>query len=661
MSSRALVVDDEPDILQTLGLALKAEGIVIETAANGREALAIFTGRGPFDLVLTDLKMPEMDGLELLRHIRILDDTVEVIVLTGFATVENAVRALKDDGAFDFLLKPLDDIAILTASVSRALERRRLRLENHALIRELSKLSTAVTQSPSMVMITDADGIIEYVNPKFTEVTGYPPAEAVGRTPRFLKTERTPPETYATLWRALQAGEIWRGEFVNRKRHGTLFIDRAAIGVVRNREGVTTHFVKVSEDITPRKRAESALKRNERFITAVLDSLATGIAVLGPNGAIVKVNRAWMDAAAENGAVAADEKPGGNYLAVYERDMAAATASGDRRAAKAATEAMSGIRKVLSAESERFEMEYRKDTPAGERWTLLQASRLRDAAFQGVISRADISEFKRLEKRLRLGQKMDAITTLAGGIAHELNNSLAGLVGYFSLLEMASPTSEKTLRYLEGMKSVTTRMTGLAHQLLAYSRGNKYEPRTLTAAGLLALILPDLERIPPADVRIGLVDMDDILLIEVDVAQMRMVFSALARNSSEAMKPGGGSIRITARGHRVTGTARLEPAIPEGSYVRLDFMDDGIGMDEDTLSRVFDPFFSTKFVGRGMGLAAVHGVIHNHGGHVMVSSEPGAGTTFQIFLPVVERETPGSAGAPGGGEMTCGSSISTGY
>ncbi|QTA83549.1 Two component system response regulator/histidine kinase [Desulfonema limicola] len=167
MKENILIVDDEADILNLLQFTLTAEGFNVSTASNGKEALEAFHA-GNFDLVLTDIKMPVMDGLELIGHLREKNADAEVIVLTGHASVEIAVDALKNGGAFDFFQKPLDDIDHLLMTINRALERQRLKKERDMALTRLKaseNFSQAVINSlPSHILVLDKKGIIIKVN-----------------------------------------------------------------------------------------------------------------------------------------------------------------------------------------------------------------------------------------------------------------------------------------------------------------------------------------------------------------------------------------------------------------------------------------------------------------------------------------------------------------
>ena len=126
---------------------------------------------------------------------------------------------------------------------------------------ELRKLLRAIEQSPSTVMITDANGNIEYVNPKFTQLTGYTPEEVRGKNPRFLKPDNIPSERYRNLWEIISSGGEWHGEFCNKKKNGELYWEYASISPVRNSKGVITHYIAVKEDITERKKMEDELRK----------------------------------------------------------------------------------------------------------------------------------------------------------------------------------------------------------------------------------------------------------------------------------------------------------------------------------------------------------------------------------------------------------------
>jgi PAS domain S-box-containing protein len=251
---------------------------------------------------------------------------------------------------------------------------------------------------------------------------------------------------------------------------------------------------------------------------------------------------------------------------------------------------------------------------------------------------ADVTEQKHLEIQLQRAQRMEAIATLAGGIAHEFNNALSGVIGNIELLKMDLPYDENVRKYAEIMKISTHRMANLTNQLLAYAQGGKYQPKNIPIDTIVKNTVPIIQHgIDPA-IKVETDLPADISNVEVDLTQMQMVLSAVLNNSAEAMD-GKGRIRITAGDKELDEEfTRYHPGLKPGDYVCLTIEDNGKGMDEETKKRVFDPFFTTKFQGRGLAMAAAYGIVRNHDGWISLYSELGRGTVTCIFLPAVKVE-----------------------
>jgi len=228
-----------------------------DAVENGERGLALFREHR-HDIVITDISMPVMDGVEMAAAIRAINPETVIIVLTA----HSGTRYLLDSielGINNYVLKPVNYeklFAAIDKSVSTIRLKRRV-ASQHLFIR---KLSRAVEQSPSTVVITDACGKIEYANPKFFELTGYSPDEVMGENPRILKSGVMSPAFYDALWRTISTGKEWRGEFLNRKRNGELYWESAAISPVTDETGAITNYVAVKEDITARKRAEEKVE-----------------------------------------------------------------------------------------------------------------------------------------------------------------------------------------------------------------------------------------------------------------------------------------------------------------------------------------------------------------------------------------------------------------
>jgi len=228
-----------------------------DAAENGERGVALFKEHR-HDIVITDISMPVMDGVEMAAAIKAINPETVIIVLTA----HSGTRYLLDSielGINNYVLKPVNYEKLFTVidkSVSTITLKRRV-ASQHLFIR---KLSRAVEQSPSTVLITDAHGQIEYANPKFFELTGYSPDEVMGENPRILKSGVMSPAFYDTLWRTISTGNEWHGEFMNRKKNGDLYWESAAISPVTDEAGAITNYVAVKEDITARKRAEEKVE-----------------------------------------------------------------------------------------------------------------------------------------------------------------------------------------------------------------------------------------------------------------------------------------------------------------------------------------------------------------------------------------------------------------
>ena len=239
------------------------------------------------------------------------------------------------------------------------------------------------------------------------------------------------------------------------------------------------------------------------------------------------------------------------------------------------------------------------------------------------------------EKQLMQARHMETVAALAGGVAHQFNNALTGLVGNLDLIDMAVEDGSDTSRYLGRTRPIIERMTGLTNQLLAYAQGGKYLASAISLNNLIVDTLPVIRRTIKPTVAFDTSPIDETLTVKVDVIQMRMAILAIVSNADEAIE-GDGDIQL--RTFSVTSEAlpeALKDELGPGQYVCICIRDNGKGMDDKTLQRIFEPFYSTKFEGRGLSMAAVFGIIKNHDGWVAVRSEPGQGTEVQVYLPIV--------------------------
>jgi PAS domain S-box-containing protein len=309
-------------------------------------------------------------------------------------------------------------------------------------------------------------------------------------------------------------------------------------------------------------------------------------------------------------------------------------------------------RRVM-ASGERFYFEEPIAEGGDIKWFETFKTPIRDArgVVTGTVGLArDITERKRaeerqkdLERRMQETQKLESLGVLAGGIAHDFNNLLACMLSNAELLDaalMRAPELEELRQRVLDLRSAALQAAGLTNQMLAYSGRGHFETRSLSVTELVG----EMGRLLAASIsKKARIDYDlapELPAIQADAAQMRQVIMNLVTNASEALEDRAGTIRIR------TGTEHVDTALEglhgpaslaPGAYVFLEVSDDGCGMNEEARARLCEPFFTTKFAGRGLGLSAVQGIVRGHGGGIVLRSELRQGTTVKVLLPSADR------------------------
>jgi PAS domain S-box-containing protein len=288
--------------------------------------------------------------------------------------------------------------------------------------------------------------------------------------------------------------------------------------------------------------------------------------------------------------------------------------------------------------------------------TWLSPLRGPDGRPRGVIGvSTDITQRRRLEDQLRQAQKMEAIGRLAGGVAHDFNNLLAAIMGHGELMMRRLDATHPLHRHAEAIQKAATRGALLTRQLLAFSRKEVLAPRVLDIHLVVAEMEEMLRRLIGEHIELVILLGDRPLQVRADRGQLEQVIMNLAVNARDAMAAGG-VLTIEVAPVDLNGKSGGEARRP-GPHVLVSVTDTGCGMDATTVTRIFEPFYTTKDQGKGtgLGLSTVYGIVEQSGGHIEVASEPGAGSTFKVFLPRVE-ETVGAPGSESAGPTpACGS------
>jgi len=436
--------------------------------------------------------------------------------------------------------------------------------------------------------------------------------------------------------------------------HGQRWLHTMKIPVV-GPDGEPEYLLGISEDITERKTAQEALKRRSEELASANEDLEQA--------------RLRLEAREEQLSFMLEHLPGAYWT--VDREAKLTSLTGTRAAVIAAVEAVgqpieelfgdeavAAHRAAANGEEQAFELH------RGERIFEVRVEPL--AGRRGVAGLAlDVTEHRRLEAerlqvRLQKAQKLEVLGVLAGGIAHDFNNLLVSMLGHASLAMMRLSPDSPAMESLRQVEASAERASELTRQLLAYSGRGRFvvEPLVLDEAieEIVALLRVSLAK----GIELRLDFQDDLPAVEADLAQIRQLVMNLITNASDAIGTRGGVVRVSTRLVETDSSYFddhwLQQELPEGLYVALEVSDTGEGMSPETQARMFDPFFSTKPGGHGLGLAAALGIVRGHNGSVRVYSEPGRGTSIKVLLPVADpdaarmsQEIAGTRESPGRG------------
>ncbi|MBI3852873.1 MAG: PAS domain S-box protein [Verrucomicrobia bacterium] len=370
-----------------------------------------------------------------------------------------------------------------------------------------------------------------------------------------------------------------------------------------------------------RKRAEEALRENERRFRATFEQAAVGMSHVLPEGRFKRVNQKFCD------------------ITGYSRDELLARTIQDITHPDDLQADLKQVRRLLAGEIQTYSMEKRYIRQDGSQvWVELTVSLVRKSGgeadyFIAVIE--DITNRRSLEMQLRQSQKMEAVGQLAGGVAHDFNNILAAMMMQTELADLVEATPPEVRETLRDIRAAAERAANLTRQLLLFSRRQVMQPRLLDLNEVVTGLAKMLQRIIREDVRLQLHLHSAPLMIYADAGMLDQLLMNLAVNARDAMPNGGRLLIETAEKTFAEEQVRLNPEATPGRYAWLSVSDTGCGISHEVLPRIFEPFFTTKEAGQGtgLGLATVFGIVKQHRGWIKVYSEPGQGTNFQVFLP----------------------------
>jgi two-component system, cell cycle sensor histidine kinase and response regulator CckA len=650
---KILVVDDEAELMNALVEALTSQCYQVAGFTNCRHALEVLREED-FDLLLSDLMMPEMDGIRVVRAALEIDPHLVCIIMTGQDTLQTAVDALKT-GVFDYVVKPVSRDTIMLA-LARAMKVRQLRLENLQLrqtvaIYDLGQ-TIAFTLDPQTILSRLADAALQHT--EADEVSILLPteggdelyvAEVRGEDRQRLLGERVSLEESISGWVARERQPLLLQGDVNDVRFRPLWPHpgiRSAVSIPIQLANKLVGIININ-----------ALNRKRAFTLGQVKALST----------LATTAASALESASLYGRVRASEERyrelvenahdiiyshdlEGNYMSInkagelitgYTVQEALKLNFTDTIAPEFLQKAREMVKRKLAGERvTAYELEIiAKD---GRRITVEVNTKLvyQDGVPVGVQGIArDASARKQLEDQLRQSQKMEAIGRLAGGVAHDFNNLLTAINGYSKLALQRLDDNSSIRPYLEEVKKAGERAANLTRQLLAFGRKQILQPLPLDLNSVVTDMNKMLRRLIGEDIELTATLASDLKRIIADPGQIEQVLVNLIVNARDAMPTGGKIIIETANAQLDLEYTNHHVGVKPGNYVMLAVSDTGIGMNEETRARIFEPFFTTKDEGKGtgLGLSTVYGIVQQSGGSIWVYSEPNRGTSFKVYLP----------------------------
>lgn len=635
-----LVVEDNPSDLKFLTDILKNVGYQVRPASDGELALRSVQAKQP-DLIMLDVKLPDMNGVEVCRRLKANTETNEipVIFISALGETDLKVKAL-EGGGVDYITKPIESAEVLArikthlgmhrlqqrlASQSDELiaeinERKRVeeKLQKHqkhledlveertsALMEREEKYRSLFESSLDGIAESSLEGKLLSCNPAYSKMTGYSEAEAKKLTYQELTPLKWAEIDKKHVQQCLEKGFSDPYEKERLRKDGQVFPISIRRWLRKDEQGNPLSLWGIVRDISDRKRVEKALRESEKNYRSMLEAMKDAAYICSSEFRIEYMNprmisRIGRDATGEL-----------CHKAVYDSDEKCSWCIFD---------------KIQQGEHVEYELEDPKDN----RYYSITNSPILHSG--GSISKLtifrDITESKETEAQLRQSHKMESIGTIAGGIAHDFNNLFFMIVGNAELALEDIPEWNPTHANLKEIKAASLRASGIVKQLLNFSRKTDQKLIPIGAITVIKDALKFLRSAISTTVEIQKHLPDTDITIMADSIQINQLLMNLCTNASQAMEETGGTLEITVENEVLTEeSASNYPDLTAGEHVKITVSDTGPGIDPEIIDRIFDPYFTTKDVGKGsgMGLAVVHGIVNSHNGAITVDSELGKG------------------------------------
>ena len=520
------------------------------------------------------------------------------------------------------------DLSFALEGMERELQRQKAEMA----LRESEERFRATFEKAAVgIVLLTPTGIIMRANPKFCHITGYDEPELAGSSFLDITHKEDALKDRSNLERMLK-GEI--GTYSTEKRYmkkdgRNVWVNLSAT-LVRGNGGEPLNIISIVQDVSERKEAEELLRKSREEYQQFFEQDITADFIATADGRITSCNPAFVRIF---GFASVEDALLSDTTELYQ--------SNDQR--REFLQLLQGIKKI-----EYHEMTMKKKD-GSEIYVIRSAFGIFDERGKLVQTRNylfDDTRRRNLERQILQAQKMESLGTLAGGIAHDFNNILTIIMGHAGLLKKRELTDDRAIRSLEAIDLATRRGAGLIRQLLTFARKEDRALENIDINEIVRDLHKLLEETFPRLVTIRLELDDSLPLIVGDPTQIHQALLNLCVNGRDAMlerkdgNPPGGTLSLSTSHVEGTDIRTAFPKAVRQKYVRIVVADTGAGMDEATRSHIFEPFFTTKERGKGtgLGLATVYGIVEGHEGFIDLSSEPGIGTSFTVYLPAQSQE-----------------------
>ena len=496
---------------------------------------------------------------------------------------------------------------------------------------EIKKLSTAVEQSPSTVVITDTAGNIEYVNPAFEHISGYSSSEAIGQNPRVLKSSKTPEEKYVELWETISQGKIWQGEFINRKKNGEEYWEHAIVSSIKDEKGRIINYLAIKEDVTEQKKIELALEESEEKFKVSFKTSPDAININRvEDGLYIEINEGFTRL---TGYTEEDVKNKTSYEIKIWADFS------DR------DKLIGGIRKkgYYNNLEAKFKHKNGKIITGlmSARVIVLNGEKYILSVTKNIQHLKDVeNELIKAKEKAELSDKLK--TAFLANVSHEIRTPMNGILGFAGLLNRSGLSDEKRGKYVGIINDNSAQLLSIINDVLDIAKIEAGE----IDLDERELIIDDLikglyKTFKPQAITKGIELKYNIpenhTIIKADITKLRQILTNLLSNALKFTHEGEIEIGFESSSENY----KLESA--DGKFVKIYVKDTGIGIDDKQKEAIFERFrqveltSARKYGGTGLGLSISEAYAHKMGGDISLHSELGKGSIFTLILPVKNK------------------------